>query len=454
MRARIPTGSPGRSSRLRRRSLLGGGAALALAAPLAGCSSPLGAGFVGSEVAPGTLVFWNLFGGGDGGRMQDMEKVYEKAHGGASSLQATTFAWGNPYYSKVTLATVGNQPPDVAVSHLTRAKPLWDGGILDPITEDDLASVGLSVEDFNTKAWDAQVSDGKNIAIPLDTHPFVMFYNQEVMDRAGLLESDGSLSDLSGVDTFEAALEEISGATGAGALTSANVSETATPWRLFWTLYNQYEDASPFLSDGGATITVDEDLYMDITARLQRWVEKGWLNRGIDYAGSQTEMATGKAGIYLQGEWEISTFQSMDGLEFGMAPIPQLFDRPANHADSHTFVLPKKDRTPAQRKQAMEFIKSMLTESLTWAEGGHVPAFMPTFDSPEYAELTPQSDYASAAEHAIYDDPAWYGGSGSTFEDTVGAQLALVQQGAISPEGSLTAIRGQLATYLDTPSPL
>jgi multiple sugar transport system substrate-binding protein len=55
---------------------------------------------------------------------------------------------------------------------------------------------------------------------------------------------------------------------------------------------------------------------------------------------------------------------------------------------------------------------------------------------------------------AVFDDPAWYGGSGSTFENTVGAQLALVQQGSSSPAQALSAIKDQLATYLNTPSPL
>lgn len=450
-----PTGaSRMRTSPVSRRALLGAGGALALTAPLAACSSPVASGFFGSQLDPSTLVYWNLFAGGDGGRMQDMEKVYEKAHGGPSSLQATTFSWGNPYYSKVTLATEGNQPPDVAAAHLTRAKPLFDGGILEPVTTEDLASVGLTAEDFNQKAWKAQVTDGRAIAIPLDTHPFVMFFNQDVLEKADLLEKDGTITDLTGVDTFESALQEISGVTGGAALAVANVSETATPWRLFWSLYNQYEDATPFLSDGGASITADEGIFEDITSRIQKWVDKGWLTRGIDYPGSQTAMYTGKVGIYLQGEWEISTAQDVEGLKFGMAPIPRLFDRKAAHADSHCFVLPRKDRTPEQRKQAMTFIKTMLEESMTWAQGGHVPAFMPTFESAEYKKLTPQSDYAPAAEYAVYDDPVWYGGSGSTFEETVGAQLAQIQLGAITPKQGLDAIRGQLQVYLDTPSPL
>jgi len=438
----------------RRGFLTAGLAGLALPA-LAGCSSSVAAGMFGSQLNPETLVFWNLFGGGDGGRMQEMEAGYRKTHGGAASLQATTFAWGNPYYSKVTLATVGHKPPDVAVSHLTRAKPLWEGGILDPITEDDLASVGLSTSDFSAAPWKAQITDGKNIAIPLDTHPLVMFYNLDVLGKAGLLGSDNQIVNLDSMDKFEAALGEISKVTKGPAITVANVAgETATPWRVFTTLYNQHSGATPFLSDNGAKLTVDWDIYEDVTSRMQSWVKKGWLNSGLDYGTAESYMFTGKTGLFLEGEWELTTAQLVKGLKFDMAPVPTLYDRPASQADSHAFVLPKKDRSPAQRKQAMEFIKSMLEQSMTWAAGGHVPAYLPVADSDAYKKLVPQAHYASAAEHAVYDDPAWYGGSGSTFEGIVGSQLGLVQQLVATPAPARAAIEQQLGIYLNTPSPL
>ncbi|WIB67483.1 sugar ABC transporter substrate-binding protein [Curtobacterium sp. MCBD17_035] len=437
-----------------RRGFLTAGIAAAGTVALAGCSSPVSAGLVGSQLNPEQLIFWNLFGGGDGNRMQQMEAGYRKGHGGSGSLQATTFAWGNPYYSKLTLATVGNKPPDVAVAHLTRAKPLYDGGILEPITEDDLALVGLKASDFNAKSWAAQKTDGNNIAIPLDTHPIVMFYNEDVCRKAGLIGSDGKLKDLNGLDAFESALAAVSKVTGGNAITVANVSETATPWRVFWTFYNQINGVTPFLSDNGAKLSVDEDAFNKVNERMQTWVKNGWLNKGLDYAGAQTQMFTGKAGFYLEGEWEISTAQSIKGLKFGMVPIPQIFDKPAAQADSHTFVLPKKARTLDQRKQHMGFIKTMLEQSMTWAQGGHVPAYQPTATSAAYHKLEPQADYASAAKVAVYDNPAWYGGSGSTFEATVGAQLALVQQGSTSPQGAMSAIKQQLAVYLSTPSPL
>jgi multiple sugar transport system substrate-binding protein len=423
---------------LTRRGLLGAGLAAFAVPALAACSTPAVAGLTGAPLDPKTLVFWNLFGGGDGLRMQEMEAGYRKGHGGAASLQATVFAWGNPYYSKLTLATVGNKPPDVAVAHLTRAKLLAQGGVLDEITEADLASV---------------ISSGKDIAIPLDTHPFVMFFNQDVCDKAGLMEN-GKLKPISGLADFEEALAAVSKVTKGTAITLANVNETATPWRMFLTLYSQFEGVKPYLGEDGKTITVDQEAAKQVLATLQKWTRKGWLNKGLDYAGSQTVMFTGKAGFYLQGEWEIATAQSIKGLKFGMVPLPQLFDKPANQADSHTLVLPKKDRTPEQRKQAMGFIKSMLDQSDTWALGGHVPAYLPYRDSQKYKDLEPQADYADAANRAVYDPAAWYSGSGSTFETIVGSQFGLVQQGSLSPDGALKAVSAQLQTYLRTPSPL
>ena len=177
--------------------------------------------------------------------MQTMEAGYRKTHGGRVSLQATVFAWGNPYYSKLTLATVGNKPPDVAVAHLTRAKLLAQGGILDEITDADLASVGLAATDLDPKSWASQRTDGKNIAIPLDTHPFVMFFNQDVCDKAGLLDSNKKLKPITGMKDFESALAEVSKVTGGTAITLANVNETATPWRMFLTLYSQINGVKP-----------------------------------------------------------------------------------------------------------------------------------------------------------------------------------------------------------------
>jgi multiple sugar transport system substrate-binding protein len=135
-------------------------------------------------------------------------------------------------------------------------------------------------------------------------------------------------------------------------------------------------------------------------------------------------------------------------------PVPTIYDTQAEQADSHTFILPNMERSDDQVLRAMTFVKSMLDQSLTWAEGGHIPTYLPTFESAEYKNLQPQASYSAAADTAVYDAEAWYSGSGSTFENTIGAQIGLVLQGLATPEAALTSAHDQLTTYANTKSPL
>src|SRR5687768_13259228 len=120
-----------------RRSLLRGSVAAAGLAGLAACSSPMVSGLTASREVAGSLDFWNLFGGGDGVRMQQMLDTYSRANPRVD-FGAVTLAWGNPYYTKVSLATLGDKPPDVAISHLTRMKNLVNAGLLQELQPADL----------------------------------------------------------------------------------------------------------------------------------------------------------------------------------------------------------------------------------------------------------------------------------------------------------------------------
>ena len=113
---------------LSRRQLLRGMGALTLggvaASSLSACgAAPVLSGLSVAHRQAGSLDYWNLFGGGDGVRMEAMEAGFRKRYPDIG-LSAVTLAWGNPYYTKLSLATLGEKPPDVAVAHLTRMKTL------------------------------------------------------------------------------------------------------------------------------------------------------------------------------------------------------------------------------------------------------------------------------------------------------------------------------------------
>ena len=162
-------------------------ALLGLGGLVSGCGSAFATGIAGIGPPKNTLSYWNLLGGGDGVRMVAMENAYQKAHPNVA-LSAVVLAWGNPYYTKLSLATLGNRPPDVAISHLTRATILARAGLLEPLNETELAPYGLTGGNFTPAAWNMAHTDGTLYAIPLDTHPFVMYYNTDICKKAGLLD--------------------------------------------------------------------------------------------------------------------------------------------------------------------------------------------------------------------------------------------------------------------------
>src|SRR5690349_22323367 len=198
---------------LTRRALLRGTAA-ATALGLAGLGTTACGGLTPGRETSGSLDYWNLFGGGDGIRMNQMLDGFRAAEPGIT-LSAVTLAWGNPYYTKLALATLGDKPPDVAISHLTRMKTLVSSDLLAELRPADLARHGITADKFTARAWQAGLVDGKAYAIPIDTHPFVMFYNTDICEKAGLLDSSGALSPLDSPEKFTDAMRRAKEASGA-----------------------------------------------------------------------------------------------------------------------------------------------------------------------------------------------------------------------------------------------
>ena len=133
------------------------------------------------------MTFWHLFGGGDGARLAEILDEIDAEHAD-SDVRELILPWGNPYYTKLALAAVGGSPPDVAVVHATRLPAFAPAGLLEELTPELLAKHGLEGDRFLEQPWKSGQSGGRQYAIPLDTHPFVLYYNTELAEKAGLLD--------------------------------------------------------------------------------------------------------------------------------------------------------------------------------------------------------------------------------------------------------------------------
>ena len=128
-----------------------------------------------------TVVWWDFLGGGDGVRMKKMISNFNDAHKGKIKIDATTLEWGTPFYAKVQTSAAVGEAPDVMTYHASRIPLAVSQGILQEITSDDMKAMGLSKDDYAPTTWNAVTVGGKQYAVPLDTHPIVLYYNRDLL---------------------------------------------------------------------------------------------------------------------------------------------------------------------------------------------------------------------------------------------------------------------------------
>jgi multiple sugar transport system substrate-binding protein len=139
---------------------------------------------VGAARAEDTIVWWDFLSGGDGARMKVMLDEFNKEHAGKVKIDATTFEWGVPFYTKVQTSAAVGQGPDVMTYHESRMPLGVSTGTLSALSPEELAAAGIKASDFGPANWKAaQGPDGKQYAVPLDIHSIVLYYNKDLLKR-------------------------------------------------------------------------------------------------------------------------------------------------------------------------------------------------------------------------------------------------------------------------------
>jgi multiple sugar transport system substrate-binding protein len=446
-------------SPLSRRQFLAAGGGLTLAGVLSACSSPVVTSLTGAQPSEADVIYWNLFGGGDGANMKLMVDAFGKQHRSVS-VEATTLPWGNPYYTKLALAAASGRTPDVAIAHLSRLPLLARAGLLAPVEDEGVGAVGITKDKFTPAAWSKATVDGKVYAVPLDTHPFVLFYNVDLAKKAGLSNAAGDgLKPISGKDEFLAAVKAMKQASGQYGAVMSITADPATAWRFFLMVYSGI--AGPLVTQLGAQISIDESALQETFAFIQSLTKGGLMPGNLASSGVTSLFSSGKSGFLFDGEWQIPTYRGVKQangkvLNFNVVPFPALLGhKPVAYADSHSLVIPTNPHRSKERTaNAVSFIKTLLDESSIWAAGGHIPAWLPVQQSEEFRKLKPQSNYIQAAFNAVYDPPGWYTGAGSDFQTAMGAVVIGVLGGGTTPKGGASAMRSALTKFTTARPPV
>jgi multiple sugar transport system substrate-binding protein len=408
-----------------------------------------------SALAQTEVRLWTLLSGSDGERMRTIIQDFNASQREVKVI-STTLNWGEPFYTKLITASVVGAGPDMATVHLSRISNLAGGEVLRPIRPEDLHEVGLEKEDFTQRQRDKASYDGKTYAIPIDLHMLVLYYNVALARDAGLLDANGRLKPLEGITTLTRAFKAIKQRTGAQGMTMESGQGSYAIWRLWLSMLAQRH--VPVIT--GTRFTYGQ-AGVECLAAVSDWFAKGYASRGLDYAASTSQFMSGKAGFMINGVWEVPALTAARknhtlNFEYGIVPLPRMYDDASAWADSHAFALPANSGrpiAPEKTRAVMKFIAYFSRHSIRWAEGGHIPGYRPVAESDEARALMPNAMYADAARSVIYDPSVWYAGAAGPLQSIASKFLPAALSGQLEPEQALRMFETESARLLLKPAP-
>jgi multiple sugar transport system substrate-binding protein len=379
---------------------------------------------LGVAHATETVVWWDFLGGGDGIRMKKLLEDFNTEHAGKIQIQGTTLEWGTPFYSKVQTSVAIGQGPDIMTFHASRIPLGVSQNVLTEITDADMKAIGMSADSFAPATWDAVHVDGKQWAVPFDTHPIVLYYNKDKLAAAGLIGADGLPTGLNGADNFMAALQKLK----AGGSKWGIATVTADGSFAYRTIYSLLCQMDGKTGGDGAWFPGDNQAKLaKAVGTIAGWVKAGVNPPNTDYPTTVALFTSGNAPLMINGVWEVPTMVDLAKqnklFNWGAIELPVLFNHPCTYEDSHTLAIPNnvgKPQSPEKHAAVLEVIKWLEAHALFWATAGHIPANKAVTESAEYKAMQPQATYAVAAAHGIFDPRSKFAGVASPMFDAAG----------------------------------
>jgi multiple sugar transport system substrate-binding protein len=346
-----------------------------------------------------------------------------------------TVVW--PGYDQLTAQLAANGPPDLVTMHSSAISDYESRDLLEPL-DADLASIGITPEQFTDAARAGVSVNGHVMGLPIDVWAPLWHLNMNLFRKAGLI-ADGKPVLPTSPEEFFAQATQFMERTGKPYF--IQVTSFAGPMRLFYTWMMQ-QGASPFADAHRANFNSTEG--RRALEFMKNVYQRGYSPKNLDYAGSVSTFLKGEGGVLVDGTWMVGQFDSAahDAKSplyqgYAVRPFPYLFHkRQVALVDGHNWVMPRNPkRSDAERAAARRFMKYFAANDFQWARTGHFPAYRTIVESAEWEKLPHRRELAVITQ--IGEPLPRYVRRQSPIEFIVGEEAAAAFTGMKPVDGAL-----------------
>lgn len=306
---------------------------------------------------PVSLDFWNPFTGGDGPTMARLVQQFNDSHPSVDVRVTSLVA--DDMYAKILPAVAAQEGPHVGIMHLDQLPTYALRGTIIPLDE-AVQAAGLTADDYVPGAFQQAVYRGKRWGLPLDVFCLAQYWSRSALAAAGLEGPvDGAHFDATTTALQDSGVEH-------------PLWVTPGSWQLFVTLLNQF--GGSLFDEEGRRATFGSEAGVEALAWMRGLVESGVSPQGA--VDARAPFKNGSAALLADLPAAIPDLQATaPDLDWGVAPIMTVGDRPATFANSHHFVLTDQSQADDDLAHAaLTFVTWMSRNSSLWAEGGNIPA--------------------------------------------------------------------------------
>jgi multiple sugar transport system substrate-binding protein len=310
------------AGRIDRRSFLRRAMALGLSlssieAFMAACTTSGSGGGGGNS---SSILWSNWANTGEIARFQAFTANYNKTHNTNVRYVFVPSA-NNNYFSKILTELNGGNAPDVFY--------VGDGNIGQLVANQTVTELNtlLSSDKAKEKATDfapglwgaAKTLSGKIFGVPVDCNPLVLWYNEKVLQDAGITTMPAALYEQGQWtrDAFQQMISQIKAKGKYGYVLDA--------WPLVWYSWATANGGKVYDQNGFGNFIAHEDpksleafTWLANQVRQKTMIYAGSLPKG---QGNDLALISGQTGFISVGRWDLPEFKSA-GIKYDIAPFP------------------------------------------------------------------------------------------------------------------------------------
>jgi multiple sugar transport system substrate-binding protein len=336
-----------------------------------GASEPAAVESLAAPESEVTLQFWTPFTGPDGPFMETLVDQFNE-EGSTVTVEMSIVP---EYYTELRTAAEGGSLPQVGIMHLDAIPQNAEDQIISPLG-DLVELLGLDESDFTEAVWANTTWKDEQYGIPLDIHPFVMYWNKALFEEAGLDPDSPPNSQ----EEFEAAMQALQDAGATGPIWSNHGFSAGMAWASFF-----YQGGGEWTNADFSEATFNSEAGVQAGEWMKSLVDQGFQPANVEPDAELPAFLEGNSGIVFAGPWQLSRLAEGIGEDLGAGPMPQIFGEGV-WAGSHNLAV--FDGISDEERQAAYYFIDWITANATeWAKAGQVPARLSVRDSEEFQAL-------------------------------------------------------------------